>query len=137
MFLGLTGGSDKETLKEMLCGMLVYGAVGQLVIWLFIRGSWQISLGWWLGVLVAMLCGYQMWWSLNKALDLTVEDARKKMTAYSLMRYGIIIAIMAVVMTTQIVNPLAAVFGVFALKFGAYLQPLMHYIRKRFSAGEN
>ena len=137
MFLGLTGGSDKETLKEMLCGMLVYGAVGQLVIWLFIRGSWQISLGWWLGVLVAMLCGYQMWWSLNKALDLTVEDARKKMTAYSLMRYGIIIAIMAVVMTTQIVNPLAAVFGVFALKFGAYLQPLMHYLRKRFSAGKN
>ena len=137
MFLGLTGGSDKETLKEMLCGMLVYGAVGQLVIWLFIRGSWQISLGWWLGVLVAMLCGYQMWWSLNKALDLTVEDARKKMTAYSLMRYGIIIAIMAVVMTTQIVNPLAAVFGVFALKFGAYLQPLMHYLRKRFGAGKN
>ena len=137
MFLGLTGGSDKETLKEMLCGMLVYGAVGQLVIWLFIRGSWQISLGWWLGVLVAMLCGYQMWWSLNKALDLTVEDARKKMTAYSLMRYGIIIAIMAVVMTTQVVNPLAAVFGVFALKFGAYLQPLMHYLRKRFSAGKN
>ncbi len=133
MFLGLTGGSDSETLKEMLCGMLVYGAVGQLVIWALIKGSWWVSFGWWIGVLVAMLCGYQMWWSLGKALDLTVEDARKKMTAYSLMRYGIIIAIMAVVMTTQIVDPVAAVFGVFALKFGAYLQPLMHYLSKRKS----
>ena len=137
MFLGLTGGSDSDTLKEMLCGMLVYGAVGQLVIWIFVKGSWMVSLGWWLGVLVAMLCGCQMWWSLCKALDLTVEDARKKMTAYSLMRYGIIIAIMAVVMTTQVVNPLAAVFGVFALKFGAYLQPLMHYLRKHFGASKN
>ena len=55
------------------------------------------------------------------------------MTAYSLMRYGIIIAIMAVVMTTQVVHPLGAVFGVFALKFGAYLQPLMHYLSKHKS----
>lgn len=137
MFLGLTGGNDKETLKEMLCGMLVYGAVGQLVIWALIKGSWWVSFGWWIGVLVAMLSGYQMWWSLNKALDLTAENARKKMTAYSLIRYGIIIVIMAVVMTTQIVDPVAAVFGVFALKFGAYLQPLMHYLHKHFGASKN
>ena len=137
MFLGLTGGSDKETLKEMLCGMLVYGAVGQLVIWLLIKGSWWVSFGWWIGVLVAMVCGYQMWWSLDKALDLTADNARKKMTAYSMFRYLAIIVIMAVVMITQIVDPLAAVFGVFALKFGAYLQPLMHYLSKKISTKDN
>ena len=137
MFPGSTGGSDKETLKEMLCGMLVYGAVGQLVIWLVIKGSWWISLGWWIGVLIAMICGYQMWWSLDKALDLDADNARKKMTAYSMFRYLAIIVVMAIVMITKFANPLAAVFGVFALKFGAYLQPLMHGIGKKFSTKDN
>ena len=125
MLPGLTGTNSNETLKEMLCGMLLFGAVGQIVILLFIRGA-GTSLGWWIGVLTAMGCGYQMWWGLDRALDLSEGDASKKMVFYGLLRYGVIVAIMAVVMITEIANPLAAVFGVFALKAGAYLQPLMH-----------
>lgn len=132
MLPGLTGTNSNETLKEMLCGMLLFGAVGQIVILLFIRGA-GISLGWWIGVLTAMGCGYQMWWGLDRALDLPESDASKKMMLYSMLRYVAIVAIMAAVMITEIANPLAAVFGVFALKAGAYLQPLMHKLfdRKR------
>lgn len=130
MFPGLTGTDSNETLKEMLAGMLVYGLIGQIVILIFFKSVW-ISLGWWIGVLTALVCAYQMWWGLDKALDLSEDDARKKMTAYSMMRYGIIVLIMAVVMITEVANPLAAVFGVFALKAGAYLQPLMHRLGER------
>lgn len=125
MFPGLTGASSNNTLKEMLCGMLVYGVVGQAVILLFIRGG-GVSLGWWIGVLTAMGCGCQMWWGLDRALDLSESEASKKMMAYSMLRYVAIVVIMAVVMLTEVANPLASVFGVFALKAGAYLQPLMH-----------
>lgn len=130
MFPGLTGANSNETLKEMLCGMLVYGVLGQIVIWLFIRGI-GVSLGWWIGVLTAIGCGYQMWWGLDKALDLSESEASKKMMVYSIFRYIAIVVIMAVVMITEIANPLAAVFGVFALKAGAYLQPLIHNFYKK------
>ena len=125
MFPGLTGSDSNGTLKEMLCGMVLYGLVGQIVILLFIRGDGG-SLGWGVGVLTAIGCGYQMWWSLDRALDLSEGDASKKVMTYSMLRYIVIVAIMAVVMITEFANPLAAVFGVFALKAGAYLQPLMH-----------
>ena len=125
MFPGLTGSDSNETLKEMLCGMALYGLVGQIVILLFVRGD-GVSRGWWVGVLTAIGCGYQMWWSLDRALDLSEGDASKKVMTYSMLRYIVIVAIMAVVMITEFANPLAAVFGVFALKAGAYLQPLMH-----------
>lgn len=130
MFPGLTGTNSNETLKEMLLGMLVYGIIGQIAILIFIRGL-DMTLGWWIGVLTAMVCGYQMWWSLNKTLDLNENEAYKQMIAYSTIRYLAIVAVMAVVMITKIANPLAAVVGVFALKAGAYLQPLMHYLGKR------
>lgn len=132
MFPGLTGASSNETLREMMCGMLLYGMIGQLIILLFIRGT-GVSLGWWIGVITALGCGYQMWWGLDRALDLSESDASKKMMTYSMLRYVAIVAIMAAVMITEIANPLAAVFGVFALKAGAYLQPLMHKLfdRKR------
>ena len=130
MLPGLTGRDSNGTLKEMLCGMLLYGAVGQIVILLFIKGE-GISLGWWVGVLTAMGCGYQMWWSLDRALDLPESEASKKMMTYSMLRYVAIVAIMAIIMVTEVANPLAAVFGVFALKAGAYLQPLMHKLQKR------
>ena len=125
MFPGLTGTNNNDTLKEMLCGILVYGVAGQIVIWLFIRGI-GVGLGWWIGVLTAMGCSCQMWWGLDRVLDLSESEASKKMMVYSMFRYIAIVAIMAVVMITELANPLAAVFGVFALKAGAYLQPLMH-----------
>lgn len=131
MFPGLTGENSSETLKEMLIGMLAYGVVGEIIVLIFSR-SLGVSAGWWIGVITAMVCGYQMWWNLNKALDLNENDAYKKMIAYSITRYLIIVAIMAIVMITEIANPLAAVFGVFALKAGAYLQPLVHYLGERF-----
>ena len=125
MFPGLTGTNNNDTLKEMLCGMLLYGVAGQIVILLFLKGI-GVSLGWWIGVLTAMGCCCQMWWGLDRALDLSESEASKKMMVYSMFRYIAIVAIMAVVMITELANPLAAVFGVFALKAGAYLQPLMH-----------
>lgn len=132
MFPEVTDKNDKSILREMVYGMLLYGVIGQLIVLLF-STSIRVSLGWWVGVLIAVVYGYQMWWSLGKALDLTEENARKKMTGYSTLRYLFIVAVMAVIMLTEIVNPLSAVFGIFALKAGAYLQPLMHLLRERMA----
>ena len=132
MFPGLPGKIGSDTLKEMLIGMLAYGVIGDIIILIFSR-SFGVSFGWWIGVITAMVCGYQMWGSFNTPQDLVENDAYNKIIAYSITRYLVIVAVMAIVMVTKIANPLAAVFGVFALKAGAYLQPLVHSLGKRFS----
>ena len=131
MFPGLTGTNRSDTLIELMCGILVYGAVGQLVILCFLHDKIWLSIGWWIGVLCAVLGAYHMWWGLNRALDFGEKDAVKLITSYNLLRYAVIVIIMGIVMVTEIGNPLAAVFGVFGLKAGAYMQPLIHKKKRR------
>ncbi len=131
MFPGLIGKSRNETLIEMMAGILLYGIVGQLVL-LFIPGSLVLlSIGWWTGIAEAIICSYHMWWVLDNTLGAGEEAAVKKIAFMSAFRYLFIVAVMVFVMVTQIGNPIAAVFGVFGLKCGAYLQPFMHFLRKK------
>lgn len=131
MFPGLTGTNRSDTLMELMCGILVYGVVGQLVILCFLHDKIWLSIGWWIGVLCAVLGAYHMWWGLDRALDFGEKAAVKLITSYNLLRYAIIVIIMGIVMVTEIGNPLAAVFGVFGLKAGAYMQPLIHKRKRR------
>ena len=82
-------------------------------------------------MLTAVLSAYHMWWGLDRALDLGEKDAVKSITFYNTLRYAVIVVIMGVVMVTEIGNPLAAVFGVFGLKAGAYMQPFIHKRKRR------
>lgn len=131
MFPGLTGTKRSDTLIELLCGILVYGVIGQLVILCFLHDKIWLSIGWWIGVLTAVLSAYHMWWGLDRALDLGEKAAVKLITSYNLLRYAAIVIIMGIVMLTEIGNPLAAVFGVFGLKAGAYMQPFIHKRKRR------
>lgn len=131
MFPGLTGTNRSDTLMELMCGILVYGVVGQLVILCFLHDKIWLSIGWWIGVLCAVLGAYHMWWGLDRALDFGEKAAVKLITSYNLLRYVVIVIIMGIVMVTEIGNPLAAVFGVFGLKAGAYMQPLIHKRKRR------
>lgn len=130
MFPGLTGTNRNDTLIEMLCGILVYGVIGQLVILLFLNDKAALSIGWWIGVVTALVSGYHMWWGLDRALSVGEKDAVKLSTSYNMLRYVATVVIMGVVMVTEIGNPLAAVFGVFGLKAGAYMQPFIHKFNK-------
>lgn len=130
MFPGLTGKTRNNTLIEMLCGILVYGVLGQIVILLFLSDKAFISAGWWIGIMTAMASGYHMWWGLDRALSLRESDATKMIISYNMIRYIVIVVIMGIVMVTEVANPLAAVLGVFGLKAGAYIQPLIHYLGK-------
>ena len=136
MFPGLTGTNRSDTLIELICGILVYGVIGQLVILCFLHDKIWLSIGWWIGVLTAVLSAYHMWLGLDKALDFGEKDAVKLITSYNMLRYAVIVVVMGVVMVTEIGNPLAAVFGVFGLKAGAYMQPLIHKFNKHAAQPE-
>ena len=131
MFPGLTGTSRSETLIELICGTVLYGAVGQVLILCFWDDKGWLSIGWWIGVLCAVFGAYHMWWGLDRALDLDEKNAVKLCTSYNMLRYAAIVIIMGIVMVTEIGHPVAAVFGVFGLKAGAYMQPFIHKIKRR------
>lgn len=130
MFQGLTEKNSGTTLIEMMVGILVYGAVGELIILLFLQNKLYVSIGWVLGVAVALISAYHMWWGLNKALGQGMAQAQKSMTIHNLIRYGAIVVILALVLVMDVGNPLAAVFGILGLKMGAYMQPLVHKFNK-------
>lgn len=117
-----------ETLLELMIGIFLWGIFWQMAgVW-FVPDKAGCSLGLWIGVVTAVLCAVHMYRSLDRALDLSEKDAQKYMTSRSMMRYGLIIAVLLFLMITEEGNPLCCFLGVMGLKAAAYLQPLLHRV---------
>lgn len=130
MIPGLTGTNRSNTLLELICGILLYGVVGQLLVLCFFHDKVSMSMGWWIGVTTAVLSAYHMWWGLDRALDLNKKDAAKSIALHNLLRYGAMVIIMGIVIITETGNPLTAVFGMYGLKMGAYMQPFIYKLNQ-------
>ncbi len=119
-----------RTVIEMIYGMLVYAVVGQILLYFLCEKLLFVSLGWWTGIALAIFSGIHMWWSLDRALGLDAKDATKLITTQNMVRYAITVVVIMLLLITEVADPLIAVFGLFGLKAGAYLQPLMHKFSK-------
>ena len=120
-----------ETLLELLLGILLWGVLWQAGgVW-FVADKAGCSLGLWLGIITAGLCAAHMYRSLDRALDLSEKDAQRYVMSRNMMRYGLIMAVLLVLMITEAGNPLCCFLGVMGLKAAAYLQPFLHKVLKR------
>lgn len=117
-----------RTLFELETGIIIFGAVCQIFVFL-VEDKAGYSRGLWLGILIAALSAFHMWWSLEKALDLPERSAVKSMSAHTILRYVLIAAALAVTAISGIGNPLSAFLGIMGLKVSAY----MHFITKKIS----
>ena len=120
-----------ETLLELLLGIMLWGVFWQAGgVW-FVTDKAGCSLGLWLGIITAGLCAVHMYRSLDRALDLSEKDAQRYVMSRNMMRYGLIMAVLLVLMITEAGNPLCCFLGVMGLKAAAYLQPFLHKVLKR------
>lgn len=117
-----------RTLFELETGILLFGVVCQLFVFL-LKDKLYYSLGLWIGILIAMICAFHMWWSLDKALDLPERAAVKSMSAHNILRYLFITVALVLIAISGVVSPLSAFLGVMGLKASAY----MHCITKKIS----
>lgn len=117
-----------RTLFELETGIVIFGAVCQLFVFL-IEDKAAYSLGLWMGILVAGLSAFHMWWSLDRALELPERAAVKSMSTHNILRYVFITAVLALIAISGIANPLSAFLGIMGLKASAY----MHFITKKIS----
>ena len=117
-----------RTLFELETGIVMFGAVCQLFVFL-IKDKAAYSLGLWMGILIAGLSAFHMWWSLDRALELSERAAVKSMSTHNILRYLFITVMLAMIAISGIANPLSAFLGIMGLKASAY----MHVITKKIS----
>jgi len=96
-----------RSLFELGTGILIFGIVGQLVL-LFFPGRGLYSAA-------------DMWWALDRGLDLGQQGATKKMLIHYMIRYMGIAIVLVIIALTDTLNPLITFAGIMGLKIGAYL----------------
>ena len=79
----------------------------------------------WFGILMARVTALHMYRSLDEALSYGAEAPKMAVRA-SMIRYGAFILLFAVIMLTDVWNPLITFWGLMTLKVAAYFQPFTH-----------
>lgn len=128
-----------ETLLELLAGILISGCMIQGIqmivssVYDHLVGSVAVfAAGFWPGVIVGIGLAVHMYRSIERALDMAQEDAEKYMKKTYLLRTLAIFFVAGLVCYFKFGYIMAFFLGVLCLKFGAFLQPLMHKIREKF-----
>lgn len=120
-----------ETLQEMLLAMVAFGILCQLTVVWFVEAKTGYSIGLWIGVFVAACMAMHMDWSFETAFQYDESTAQKMVTKQTLIRYGCVVIVCALVMKSGFINPLATFLGLMSLKVAAYLQPFTHKLIRR------
>ena len=128
----------KETLKELIIGIVIYAiilCIGSMVLF---RRQYSIVCGIGLGAAGAIMVAMHMFWSLNKSLDLGENGAVKRERFMVVLRMVIMGLIAAIgIIFSQKFHVWGIFVGLLSLKISAYLQPLLHnYILKPKEKGE-
>ena len=128
-----------ETLAELMAGILVIGVLIQLAELLiaavypeFAGSRFSFALGLWIGIVTALGLAVHMYRSIDRALDMQPGDAESYMRKTYLFRTVAILVIAGIVHFFKLGYVMAAFLGMLCLKFGAFLQPLMNKLWKKF-----
>ncbi len=119
------------TLVELWTGSVFFSALALLAgIW-FVENKLAYCLGLLVGLFTSMYLAWHMARSIEKMLNKAELgfDGSASMRVSSLLRYGLVILVLAVsAFLPEYVNPISAFIGIFGLKVAAYLQPFTHKI---------
>ncbi|EET62606.1 hypothetical protein BRYFOR_05641 [Marvinbryantia formatexigens DSM 14469] len=118
------------TLKELLCGIFLWGLLLALVLVWFSDSKPAFLLSLFAGVLAAAGMAFHMCHFIEDSLELTQEDASRHMKKGTVLR--IAAAMVLAVLVWLLDGDIVAVFlGLLTLKLGAYTQPLIHRLTGR------
>lgn len=112
-----------SALPGLLLGIIIFGAVSEVVGVFLVADKLNYTIGLWIGVLTALGMALHMALCLNSALDRGEKGAQTVVARQGMIRYLAVIVVLAILMITEIGNPIAAFVGILGLKISAYLQP--------------
>lgn len=121
-----------RALKELIFAILICGILFQCALVWFFDDRLFFSIGLWIGVAIAVFMAWHINYSLDAALDLLDESsASKYMYRMYAIRMAVVLGVFFVAAYFQPGNMIGVLIGMFSLKFGAYLQPLLQKIKKK------
>lgn len=118
------------TLFDLCLGILMWGIVCQIVILIFCRTA-SYSIGLWIGIALGIAGAVHMWRTLDRSLDMVSKGAAKAVGAQSLIRYMVLVIVMALLAVSGFANPLFAFLGYMGMKVAAYMQPFTRRISSK------
>lgn len=125
----------KNLIIEVLVGIVVF-TVAVMLAALFLYPQPSVFAGLLLGMLLALSAFLSMALVLVNAMKSSdPKIVQRNSIIGTSIRYLLLIAILVIVIVyfQSQINPVALVIGVFGLKAGAFLQPVIHKIAARFA----
>lgn len=115
-----------RTLIELWCTIIIFDFCLYLLGIFFVPDKSSCTIGFFMGMLIALLMAYHMSYVLDKYLELPEKKASKWIMIQAFIRYFAVAALLFLIMESSFANPLCAFAGIMGLKAGAYFQPLFH-----------
>ena len=116
---------------ELQTGIVFIGILCQAVGIFVVERQAYYAQSLWFGVLMALTASVHMYRTLDRGLDYGADASRIIFKGY-LFRYVFLVSVLAVVMVTNVMNPLVLFMGYMSLKVAAFLQPFTHKICNAF-----
>lgn len=120
-----------STAWELVLGILLCGAVLEVLVLMILPEKLSISLGLFIGMITAIAMVFHMNYSIDRILDMGEGAARKGAAKGYAVRTVSVVIILLIVAVTKKVNLLSCIAGIFTLKVSVYLQPITHRIIRR------
>ena len=118
-----------DELPGLVSGILLYGGLLQISAAVLGRRRLYDAVGLWVGIACAVYMGIHMAVMLKHFLggETGSEDKKSKgrICPGMLPRYLVVIGVFALLVFSDLGNPILAFFGVMGLKVSAYLQPML------------
>ncbi|MGN0383769.1 MAG: ATP synthase subunit I [Eubacterium sp.] len=123
--------SKNTVLADLLLGMIIYCIIGELIILIFLSDKVMLSVGFVIGVALAIFSAFHMADAIEVSVRMSEEEALKHTRIKYLIRVIILVIILVIMLVTKIGNPIALIIGMMGLKIAAYAQPLTHKLTEK------
>lgn len=120
--------NKNKTLRTLVFGILIYGSVIEIVLFILKKYNLYNSTGLWAGIITSCVCALHMAWGIEIAVNLPENAAITYTRKYTVIRYLMMCIILVIIGVTDIGNPVTLIFGFLGLKAGAYLHPILSKI---------
>ncbi len=124
-----------EALPGLVAGIIAYGVVLQFAGMWFAEDRIRYTSGLWIGIACSVFMAIHMAVSIEDAVSLGEEGAKRKSIASALVRYLVVLLALVAMCYFNLGMILPAFLGLLGLKVSAYLQPLFARLRGRGGQG--
>lgn len=126
-----------RTLQELIAGIALIAIICEILLLIFTKNRLYNSIGLIIGTVTSLICAVHMAWGIEIAVMLDEKSSIAFSRKYTVIRYLLMCVVLVIVGVTDIGSPVTLIFGFLTLKFGAYINPLIHKITTKLFGGDN